>query len=140
MKKSWVTRIAIGLCFWLIGSAYQYFIKDGQSFPAVYLIEAAIDTLIVYMLPMFGNSLLIRDLQKVNCLSVIAHAYGWVIYMSYLPPITYDYLLSIIVIMQWARLIWIRYDDTHGINNNFRCDGVLNAYFNLRRSHKQVQN
>jgi hypothetical protein len=137
--KSVATRICIGLMFLLVAWVYSL-TAIGNNYPAVYLIEAAIDTVIVCALPLFGKSSLVTALQKINLASVAIHLYGWAIYMAYLPPLTYDASLTIIVCLQWARLFWATHDDTNNSNNNFRCDSFLYACFGVSRINQKGKN
>jgi hypothetical protein len=138
--KSLVTRISIAIVLFAIAKLYGYLMTGVVNYPVNYLVEGIIDTIIVCALPLFGKSTLVRDLQKINCASVIVHAYGFIIYMGYYRPITYDYLLSTVVIIQWARLLWVRDDDTNNTDNNFRLDSFYHAYFCMSGSNSKVQN
>lgn len=134
--RSVATRLVMGLMFLLVAWIYGFTVT-GDNHPATYLIEAVIDTVIVCALPLFGRSSLVTAIQKINRASVVVHLYGWAIYMVYLPPITYDILLTIIVWLQWARLLWATHDDTNNSNNNFRCDSFLHACFSVPRINQE---
>lgn len=130
----------MAVLFIAIANIYHFLTAGVVNYPVNYLLESIIDTLIVCLLPIFGNNLIVRDLQKINLVSVLVHFYGFLIYMFYVPPDSYDYLLSCVAIIQWVRLLWIRYDDTNNTNNNFRCDRFYHAHNHMSRINREVPN
>jgi len=96
MKHSAITRLLILLMLFAIGKAYAWSIPNGAGYPESYLISGIIDTFVVCSLSLFGRSNLVRDIQKINLLSVVAHLYGFIIYMMYFPPYSYDIILTIL--------------------------------------------
>jgi len=140
MKESLITRIACGLSFFLTGLLFNHTVDLFPSYPIYYLIAAVVDTLFVLYLPIFGHSSLIRDLQLINWCSVATQFYGFIIYMCYYPPASYNWIIGALTFVQWVRLIWVRKNDTHSSGNNFWLDSIFNSYFNLQRSHHTEAN
>lgn len=123
-----------------IGKAYAWSISNGAGYPESYLISGVIDTFVVCALSLFGRSNLVRDIQKINLLSVVVHLYGFIIYMMYFPPYSYDIILTILAIAQWCRLIWVTNGDNNSIDNNFRVDSFLDSHHNLHKSNHAGSN
>jgi hypothetical protein len=127
MKRTWVTRLAIACMFWLAANLFDLLITPGKSWPMYYLAALFFDATLVLCLFKFGENSLVNDLQNINYTAIVVHAVGFVMYMDYFPPYSYNAMLYTLIGAQWLRLLWVDPNDRITADY-FRCDMVLNSY------------
>ena len=136
---SWKLRITLLLFLSCVNFIYSGAIAGMDLLPANYFIAAIFETIIVLSLSNFGSSRLVVDLQIISTTLAFVHCYGFIIYMFYQEPYSYDQMQIVPNIAQFARLLWIRKHD----NDNYSGDGhnwlawLRNTYFNLLGSHRK---
>lgn len=133
-------RLLIAFSFIAIDYLYGIMNYGNDKYPLHYFYLGAIDTVILFLLPhLFGKSPLVHDLQRLNYCAVIAHFYGFCIYMLYLPPISYNVAIYFLAGLQYLRLFWINKNDRHyGWNRDRDWSGDLrDAYINLPKLFNQ---
>jgi hypothetical protein len=116
-SKTWRTRVIAGFAFFFVAVLYDKIVLPTNDYQFTYALAALVDALFVRLLPILGNTALTRDLQKINLACVINHFYGWVIYMCYLQPSSYNAIAYSLIIANWLRLIWISPEDNDAIDN-----------------------
>lgn len=136
---SWGLRIKL-LCFLLaVNFIYSSAIAGFDMFPANYFAAAMFETIIVLSLANFGSSRLVVDLQIISTVLAFVHCYGFIIYMFYQEPNSYDQMQIVPNLAKFARLLWIRKHD----NDNYLGNGdnwgarLRDAYFDLFGSHRK---
>lgn len=101
-----IGRAGIAIIYAGIMAAHGLFMAelDGISY---YVSAAIFDSAIILFLGKYKHEyMLASDLQKLAFISILLNAYGWVIYMLYLPPMTYNaafiafYAFSIYVLLR----------------------------------------
>lgn len=127
MKTSWATRLGIGCMLMACALAYNLLITPEDNWPMYYASAAFMDANIVLALRLFGNNQLVYDLQNINFTAIVVHASGFVMYMRYMPPTSYNAMLYTLIILQWLRLLWVGPNERNTVDN-FRLDMVLNRY------------
>ncbi len=139
MRNSWVTRLMIALTFSVVAFCYGQIFQPASNWPMYYASAALIDFNFVFLLKVFGRNSLVHDLQNINYTSVIVHFVGWIMYMSYLPPIGYNAMLHSLILMQWGRLIWVGPHDRNS-GNYFVFDMVLHPHRGCRQRTSREAN
>lgn len=132
-------RFEIALFLLCASSAYSFLVASRIGFPFKYFTAPITDTIVVVCLTKFNCYKITRDIQILGICLVIAHFYGLVIYMIYLAPTTYNYLQTILIFAQFARLFFTDDSDDFDDNtdNNKRIDSMLDSYSNLSRSARK---
>ena len=127
--KSIGLRIVLLAFLLSVEFVYSITIEGLSIFPANYFIAAAVSTCIICLLPYLGKTLLTQDLQIINLLWVVAHAYGFILYMLYLEPTSYDNIQKILLVAQFGRLIIFRGSDANYITYRERFGRFRNIHF-----------
>lgn len=136
---SWKLRLTLLLFLSFVNFIYSGVIADIDLLPANYFIAAIFETIIVLVLADFGSSRVVVDLQIISTVLAFVHCYGFIIYMCYQEPYSYDHMQIVPNVALFARLLWIRKHD----NDNYLGDGhhwltwLRNSYFNLLGSHRK---
>jgi len=128
-----VIRLALFVLLYGIDFAYSITIADMNDYPFQYFYAGLAGIFTVCMLGFFRYSKIARDLQVIHITWIAVHAYGYVIYMLYLPPDSYNQVQIILHIAQIFRLLWNRHDDTNPVDDYYRVSDVPYHDFNLRR-------
>lgn len=90
-----------------------------------YLASAAVGLFTVYSLQWFGISKLVRDIQVINIAWIVLHCYGFILYVAYLPSLTYAIMQDCLNIIMIGRILWVSHND--GLSDN---DYWLDVLFN----------
>ena len=126
MSHRWEARLIYGCALWTSGAVHQNLVSCAENTPSgmfVYHFSAvAFDCLLIICAANLLRGRLSRDMQNLCWLSMIVNFIGWLLYMAYAPPITYNYAIAILGYVQYARLIYL---GQNGINSA--------GYGNLRR-------
>lgn len=110
-RNSWAARCLYGLTLWLSGAAHHILVGGIENTPEgmfVYHLSAAATD---YMLLISASSVLagrlVRNMQALCFMSMIVNFAGWVLYMAYSPPSTYDYAILGIGYVQFGILFTV---------------------------------
>jgi len=133
MKHSAVTRIACGIFLFFVENAFSFVFDKNPQYPMYYLLAAVFDSIIVFSLPVLGNSKLIRDIQWINAVSIMVQFLGFTLYMSYKTPDIYNFAIEVLTISEWVRLLWISKNDKRHPGDNFWLDSFFHSVFNVQR-------
>ena len=136
-RHSLVTRLAIAVGFILTAIFTHYVAMSKTNYAMNYAVAAFIDANIAVMLFAFGNSSLVRDLAKINFLSVVCHAVGFILFISGIPSIAYVIFAYAVLAIQWIRLIIVMPADGDTNIRDFRLDMVLRAYLDSRAASSE---
>lgn len=123
--------LRIGLILALYGIDALYSLIDAP-YPLAYFLAGLAGVLTVWLLPLFGNSKLVKDIQILQTIWVAVHALGFVLYMFGFDPDFYDNIQIFLNLTQILWLVWARHDDS---NYSLHDDGLgrfRNSHTNLR--------
>lgn len=97
------------LALWLTGVVHHNLVQNVSNTPEGMFIYHASAAATDYLLLMCASSVLYGrladDMQHMCLLSMVINFIGWVLYMAYAPPNTYDLAIGILSYVQYARLI-----------------------------------
>jgi|SRR6516164_7511850 hypothetical protein len=122
-RESWKTRLAAAALL-LAADGLYHLCFTPPSFPLYYFIVGFWDGAMIGVLRwILGSNSLTHDLQRIKLAWVFLHAFGFVLYMLYLPPFVYDFFLKALKVLEWARLFMVRNVDKSP-KNSWRFDLV----------------
>lgn len=110
----------------ITGAAHHNLVSGVCNTPSGMLLyhgsAAAMDFLLLICAANFLKGRLSRDMQILCWFSMIVNFCGWLLYLAYAPPITYNYAIGALGYVQIARLIYL---GPYGINSagNFHVRG-----------------
>jgi hypothetical protein len=139
----WKSRCIIAVGLIVIDYLYGLINSGPNKYPMHYVYLGLIDGGIFFALPkLFGKMPLIRDLQRLNYCAVIAHFYGFCIYILYFPPLTYNVAIYTLAVLQYLRLIWINKNDRYmgWYRDSHRYSDIRHAYIDLSKLPDQRGN
>lgn len=109
MSNHFSARLFVGLAIWLAASTHQKICVDVANTPAGMLIYhgAAMlfdfATLVVSAHALQGR--LSDDMQTLCLVSMVVNFCGWIAYLAYAPPVTYNYAIGVLGYVQYIRLL-----------------------------------
>lgn len=140
MLSSIRNRIPLIIFIYVIVGFFRFFVENIFGFPEIYFFRAVVDSIIILLLPLFfGKNKLISDLIKINSISVFVNFYGLIIWAAYVAPTSYNWLNTILVFVELARLMWISKNDDN-INYSSFSHWFYKSYRHLLSSYKKVRN
>lgn len=131
--KNWVIKFGILIALLCIDYTYRSFVVPNFDYPVLYFYAGLAGILTVAFLRLFGKSVLVKRLQILQIIWVAVHAYGFVIYMVYFPPVSYNFIQVILNIAQILIIIVSTNDTTEPIHDFCRVSHVHNDDSDLRR-------
>jgi hypothetical protein len=106
--NGWKARLLYGFALWSTGIAHQALVCNVSNTPEGMLIYHWTAMMVDYALLAFASFILYGRLSKFmqySCLaSMIVNFAGWVLYLAYAPPVTYNYAIGIISYVQYTIL------------------------------------
>lgn len=133
-------RVGLILALYAIDKLYLYLIAGLNEYPLIYFLAGLAGVATVLLLPLFGNSQLVKDVRIIQTIWIGVHAFGFVLYMFYFSPELYENMQTVLNITQTLWLIWARHDTTnHRLYDN-RADGFFDPNTYLRGSYTKGQN
>ncbi len=118
----WKARLFYGLVLWASGIAHHEVLSGISNSPVgmfIYHITAAItDYMLLLCVPSLLCGRLAESMQQLCLLSMIVNFTGWVLYMAYVPPMPYNYAISVTGYVQYAILFTA---GIHGLNSAWQC-------------------
>lgn len=134
---NWVTRLSILLYFCTATLVSSWILREVNEYPLNFFIVATIDAMVAVSLNSFGANSIVRGCQKVAVFQILAHTYG---YLLFLADTEFDYNVDyesysqiqiILIAAQYLRLFWQSKSDEN-ITNDFRLDWLCHTGFSLR--------
>ncbi len=110
-------RAGIFIALYSIDFLYYHFAVTSSTYPLAYFLAAITGVFTVFTLSFFGQSRIVRDMQIIHVIWIGAHAYGFINYMLYFPPKTYDTIQIFLHIAQIIRLCLVTDDDSNHIHD-----------------------
>lgn len=111
MMSTWTARLMFGCAIWLTGAAHHDLVSGVTNTPAGMFVyhgaAAGIDFLLLVCAANLLEGRLSSDMQNLCWLSMIVNFFGWLLYLAYAPPISYNYAIGVLGYAQLARLIYL---------------------------------
>lgn len=108
MSNKWSTRLFVGLALWLAALVHQKTCINVANTPAgMFLYHGAAALFDFATLAVSAHVLegqLSDDMQTLCLVSMLVNFCGWIAYLAYTPPITYNYAIGVLGYVQYARL------------------------------------
>lgn len=133
-------RIGLFIALYSIDLLYYYFVATSYPYPLAYFLAAIAGVFTVFSLSLFGQSRLVRDMQIIHVVWIGAHAYGFVIYMLYFPPKTYDNIQIFLHFAQIIRLCLVTNDDSNHFHDSDWFGRFRKYDFGLPRIDRKREN
>jgi len=110
-RNSWVARLTYGFVLWLAGVMHHIIVQNVSNTPEGMLVyhtsAAATDYMLLICSSSFLYGRLADDMQMFCLFSMVVNFTGWVLYLAYAPPISYNYAIEVLGYVQYARLILV---------------------------------
>ena len=129
-----LVKLAIVASLFGIDYLYRVYVVTLNDFPRQYFYAGLCSMFVIFFLRLFGKSKLTVNLQILYVVWIVGHAYGFVIYMLYFPPFSYDYLQVILNVAQIV--VFIAYD--HDTRNRFHDPNRSNHFRNDDRDLSRI--
>lgn len=109
--KDWRARLFSGLAFFVISSVHEHFysgvFKNTPEKMLVYHATAAMADLAIVQLSRYTLSGRVKtDIQHLNLCAIVVNLLGWLAYLAYAPPVTYNITIVALAYVQFIRLLW----------------------------------
>lgn len=114
--NGWRSRLLLGLLFYSVGWAHDeiaYPWPNTREWMLAYHGSASmLDLLLLFACGKLASGKLCDDMQVFCLLSIIINFSGWILYLAYVPPATYNLLMAAVTYVQFIRLLLVdsRYD------------------------------
>ncbi len=69
------------------------------------------DLAIVMVIPSIVRRKIAYDIQRLSLCAIVVNFIGWLAYLAYLPPVTYNTIVVALGYAQLARLLWMDRND-----------------------------
>lgn len=122
-------RLSLLLLLYSIDGLYQCIYAP---YPLAYFLAGLAGALTVWLLPLLGNSKLVKDIQILQTIWVAVHALGFVLYMFGFDPDFYDNIQIFLNLTQILWLVWARHGDSNYSLHNDGLGRFRNSHTNLR--------
>lgn len=126
--KDWALRLRLILLVYGIDFAYSSFVVPLRDFPKQYIYAGLAGVLTVSVLSLLKRSQVKQNLMALHIVWIAVHCYGFIIYMAYWTPDSYEYLQTGLHVTQILILGW----GNDGVGN-YRNTDLRHYDFNLRR-------
>lgn len=118
--RDWKARLFSGLAFYLIASLHQHIYQDVfKNTPdkmLLYHASAALADLVIIHLARYTLTGAVRgDIQRLNLCAIIVNFIGWVAYLAYASPATYNLTIMVLGYVQYIRLLWADQDASNTV-------------------------
>lgn len=111
MPTCWKARLLYGCALWSTGIVHHNLVLDVSNTPEGMLIyhglAAATDFLLLVCAAHLLSGHLSRDMQNLSYVSMVVNFAGWLLYLAYAPPDSYDIAIRLVTYVQFARLITV---------------------------------
>ena len=109
MPTCWKARLLYACTLWLTGVVHHNLVCDVSNTPAGMLVyhglAAGTDFLLLVLAAHLLRGRLSNDMQTLCWISMVVNFAGWLLYLAYAPPITYNYAIGILGYVQLLRLL-----------------------------------
>lgn len=109
MARSWKARLLYGCALWAADIVHHNLVAGVSNTPEGMLIyhgsAAATDFLLLVCAAHHLKGRLSTDMQMLCWFSMVANFCGWLLYLAYAPPLTYDIAIKVLGYGQFLRLI-----------------------------------
>jgi len=128
IRNSWQARLTFGLALWVASVVHHDLVNGVSNTPGGMLIyhftAAATDGLLLFSAASLLKGRLCDDLEDLCLVSMVVNCLGFLAYMAYAPPVTYNYAIGVLGYVQYGRLLLA---DIYGLD--------FVGEFVLRRNH-----
>lgn len=104
-------RICLLLTLYGMDCLYQ---QINAPYPLAYFLAGLAGALTVWLLNLFRDCALVRDVQIIQTVWVGLHAFGFVLYMFYFEPDLYDHAQIFLHLIQILWIVLAHNDDANG--------------------------
>jgi len=138
---NWKRRLSLCCFLFVVNFVYTSSVAGLDLLPVNYFLAALFETFIVLSLLRFGSSKVVTNVQIICMILVFVHGYGFIMYMFYQEPFTYDQMQIVPNIAQFAILLWIsKHDDDNHMGNGTHWNNWLrDACSHMLGSHRKEQ-
>jgi hypothetical protein len=123
IHNSWKARLLFGLAIWVANIVHHEIVADCANTPeAMFLYHfsaAAVDCMLLVSAASCLKGRLCDDLETLCLVSIVVNGLGFLAYMAYAPPITYNYAIGVLGYVQYARLLMVARYDFDRMGNSF---------------------
>ncbi len=116
--NSWKARLTYGLVIWLSGVAHHTIVSGISNTPVglflYHMMAAVTDYMLLLCVPSLLSGRVAECMQQLCLMSMTINFAGWVLYMAYAPPFTYNYAIALTGYVQYAILFTV---GIHGLNS-----------------------
>ncbi len=140
MFTRWKARLMFGFALWLAGVAHHNLAADVSNTPVGMFIyhgsAAATDFLLLICASFALSGRLSDDMQNLCLLSMTVNFCGWLLYLAYAPPNSYNNAILGVTYVQFARLIPI---GPYGFDRARECNFRGNDLGSTQLHHEKAQ-
>ncbi len=115
--NSWQARLTFGLALWVANIVHHDLVAGVENTPEgmflYHFSAAATDFMLLVSASSALTGRLCDDLETLCLVSMVVNFLGFLAYMAYAPPITYNYAIGVLGYVQYARLLLV---DRYGID------------------------
>ena len=124
-STGWEARLFYGLALWFANVVHPALVGDQSNTPEGMFIyhgvAALTDCLLLILASYTLRGSLSDSMQDMCLLAMVINFCGWLAYLAYAPPITYNYAIGWLGYVQFGRLLWVDHHGLDRLRDHFVC-------------------